>query len=285
LPSSDGSFRCCLVIHQSREIPIDVVERPSADQVHLDDHGGGDTCRTDIVDCIQGGDMISAYFVNGDGECDDMWGNLTITAGVTQNDETHVMTSAHGFTDSDEGTCGVDISGMPAYQGVTCSEDKDPNLIGHVQDYSHGLDFAIVDTDDYDHSVSSGVVNERLDIDGYVTESGLDYMESNNEDCYKFGTRTCHDSGIVTGIMEGYSRCGEGNTWVEMTTQAANGDSGAPHYREVNRWRDYLQLIGPHVEHTTYLRNGRIPTHDKSYCPAAFQIYDEHGISFDMMSC
>jgi hypothetical protein len=267
--------------NQIRGIPVEIVDKPY--ETKLDNHGEGSFCNSQVASCVQGGDIVSGYYADGGDSCSQTWATLSLTCGVTQDGKQRVMTSAHGFA---RDYCGPDINGMAAYQGNMCNDSQDPKFFGNVQDYNWGLDFATISTDyytdNYNSSISSGVVDETVDIDGHVTEDGLDYLDSNNYEVEKYGARTCYDSGIVNGVVRQYTNCGSENTWVEVTTQAAGGDSGAPHYRKVDSYNNgYLELIGPHVRHDVN-SNG---SHEVSYCPAAFEISNQHDVVFNTSDC
>lgn len=175
-------------------IPVEVEGKP--DEVHLDDHYDGDPCHTKTVETyVRGGDAISAAYVDGSIGCNDTWGRLTITCGVTQNGSTRIMTSAHGFFDDDRY---ADINGQIALQGDNCHGSDIGDTMGTVQDFDHSLDFATISTDMLDSNVGNWIV-DGPGIGGHVTEDGLDYLESSWESCRKFGRTTCETGGSRLG--------------------------------------------------------------------------------------
>lgn len=256
-------------------LPIKTEEKTPEEEVHYDDHVSGGWCNSSKVDCVQGGDLVSARYADGDGDCSDTWGTLSTTCAVKKDGKEYLMTSAHGFVSGT--TCGTDITDQAAGQGHACNDGT--QLMGHVVDYDHGQDWALIEND-IQLNISSKVRDTGRFILGHVTEDGLDYINSNNEIVYKHGARTCWDSGRLERTYSD-SRCGERNTWVEVTTQAGGGDSGSPHYRTINtHYTNYLSLIGPHVWHTT---NGG--DHESSRLPAAFDIHDKNDIVFGKVEC
>lgn len=270
---------------QIESIPIEVEEAPDENEVHFDDHYHDNSCRTKIVDCIQGGDYISSkYTDNPDDDCSDGWGKLSITSTVYKGGTEYVMTSAHGFVD--DFSCGTDITGESAYQGHKCNSSS--YEIGEVDHYDYSYDWALVNKDNLPSgkSSSSSVVGEYARIQGHVTEDGIDYLASSNETVYNYGRRTCKTEGKVLGIGD-YSRC-YSEEYVGVTANAAGGDSGSPHYRHVSDPQgSYLEIIGLHTAHETVYDSGgcRCIIHTKSHASPAFRISNTDNVIFGGINC
>ncbi|MFP9193938.1 hypothetical protein ACLI4Q_20250 [Natrialbaceae archaeon A-CW1-1] len=196
------------------------------------------------------------------------------------------MTSAHGFTvEGGSSACGVDIEGELAYQGDCDSSDSYP--IGRVEYYDHGYDWALINKDEMPtgKSSSSSVVDEYPRIVGRVTENGVDELISNDETVYHYGMKTCSTEGTVKEYAN-YDRC-ENEDYIALTTDAASGDSGGPHYRYVQDPNgDYLELIGPHTRHLTVTDHFcHCEVHYESHAPAAFKIAENTNILFGGVNC
>lgn len=74
----------------------------------------------------------------------------------------------------------------------------------------------------------------------------------------------------------------DGGRAVELSTSAAGGDSGAPHYHiEETYIGKRALIIGPHEWHSEYETSyGNDLRHLSSYAPPAFEIANQHDVSF-----
>lgn len=216
-------------------------------------------CNTNNYSCVPGGAYVRVE--RNDGEIRVHSG--TCFARNSAGDPRY-LTCAHGFRDD----CGDDLSGNPLWQGSSS------NYVGTVSDWDATQDWALIrqaprsDISGFDNEIIGQIPSHR----GWITEAGIDTLISTDETVYKYGARTCFSSGQLTGDQSN-NYCGG---WVRRgrsTVETDSGDSGAPHF--VRRERDgemYLWLIGPHF--------GRNTTVDRATMPFAYDINDEHDITF-----
>lgn len=69
---------------------------------------------------------------------------------------------------------------------------------------------------------------------------------------------------------------------ISVKRVSTDEEIGGLHYRKVDSYNNgYLELIGPHVRHDVN-SNG---SHEVSYCPAAFEISNQHDVVFNTSDC
>lgn len=259
-----------------RGVSIEVEKRTPQKHRQLDGHYDDSWCNNEPRSCMEAGDAISTSYAdvdNGD-TCNEQYDNLTMTSPVSRNGETYMMTCAHGFMDN--WNCDTNIMDELAYSG-TCAYQGNRNYIGNVDYFDYELDFALTST--YG-DISPEMRNRGNDIMGYTTEDGIDRLASEGTTVFKYGARSCHNKGVVEGF-DSQNRCGK-NNWVQVTTHAASGDSGAPHYEIRMEFPENPNMvIGHHVRHYTD-NNGN---HTYSFAPPAYMVSNNHDISFGGGTC
>ncbi|MFC4440094.1 MULTISPECIES: hypothetical protein [Natrialbaceae] len=232
-----------------------------AKELHLDAHNEDSFCEggESSSDTPQGGSRVVTGHSN----------RLSALGRVVYGGEECWATSTHGFEYPSEGEL---------WYGY---DDSDPDMyVGRVQEYlsEDGYDIAVVSVESYGiDDVSCSIHDTTRDVSGYVTEGGIEYMTDYDETAYHYGAKTCHTEGQV----EGY-RSRNGVRDVELTTDAAGGDSGGPHYRRVRTSTSPYQaavIIGIHKWHSE-ICDSFTCYHERSYAPAAHDIQDNLDLQF-----
>lgn len=199
--------------------------------------------------CVKGGSDINYGMSNGCTVEEPTWGLGIITA-------------AHGF-----GDCGDDIEDSE----VTSCPSGDSGKIGRVEQYSWSHDFAYaVETSDAEISgLDNEIISANYEVQGHITEDGIDHMISNDEVAHKYGQTTCHTQGIVQDKVS-YDNCNNGTSVTYITTGANSdsGDSGSPHYRNRDNY-GVTTVVGVHHGSTS-----------NAWASAAFEINNNFGIEF-----
>jgi hypothetical protein len=173
-----------------------------------------------------------------------------------------IITAAHGF-----GDCGDDIEDLEVNSCPNDNSDK----IGTVEEYSWSYDFAYAE--ETSDAGISGLDNEILaanyEVQGHVTEDGIDHMISNDEVAHKYGQTTCHTQGIVQNKVS-YDLCDNGTSVTYVTTSAGSdsGDSGCPHFRDRDNY-GITTVVGIHHGHTS-----------DAWASAAYEINNNFEIEF-----
>lgn len=212
---------------------------------------------TKYTDCLPGGAWVRPELSDGSLSCHS-W-----TCQVQHAGESRLLTCSHGFRGS---SCSEDITGRKLCHHGT--------VIGHVQEYDHAMDFAIVDNKS-DLNLSDSVTGEGNSIAGTYTRDGLDDLKSNGDTVYHYGVRTCRTSGVIDHIYPHWGGpCGNANEVAIRSTAATDGgDSGGIHYgvESILGLGRTLSVIAPHY--------GR-----DSEGVAAYRIEDKYDVSFSPSS-
>lgn len=131
---------------------------------------------------------------------------------------------------------------------ITSCPALNSKKLGEVKRYSWDQDFAFAkETSD---AAISGLDNEIISasytVQGHVTENGIDSMISNSEDGEKYGNATCHTKGTVKEKID-FTPCSNGTAvpYIKTGANASTGDSGCPHYRDLNNY-GLTTVIGIH---------------------------------------
>lgn len=230
-------------------IPVEIQE---ARKKHRDGHNS-DPCGSEnnTYNCIPGGARLA-----------DSSGAQCFSTGclVHYNDTPYLLASAHPF-----GDCGDNIGNSYVYHGGSAE------YIGFVDNFNHTMDYALIflnSTENMDNSI----VGESNPVQGHETEWGIDYLISNTKQVRHMGATTGQTTGYVWDKVRN-KNCGIAYDAIKTSTNAAGGDSGGPHY---NRQSSSATIIGHHEWHT----NSDNDLHQYSYCPAAYYLNNQIGITF-----
>jgi hypothetical protein len=113
---------------------------------------------------------------------------------------------------------------------------------GEIAEAYKRHDAVLLDTQHTSKSISKDIVDDGGTMTGRVTESGLNYLQSSDEQVEKRGIETCISGGTVTKIQQELY-CGNYNYVggvVRSTTEQKSGDSGGPVYYKES---DSLYLV------------------------------------------
>lgn len=196
------------------------------------------------------------------------------TCRVERDGTYFLMGARHVWVDDDntQDSCSLDDP-----RGENCYQNGD--YYGWVRDDFREYD-ALITQLDTDYGRRSGFTNTIVDeygqVEGYITENGVDNMiaDSNSRDVFQRGITHCGEAGQVEERENDY--CSDFNRLelVRTTTDFGNGDSGAPVYDETEiNGKTYLFII--HIA-TQYL-SGCTST----FGSAAYEMNDKENIVFD----
>lgn len=218
-------------------IKVDIVEKDTPNK----------ECST-TCSCVKGGSNINV----GSNGCTVKDPNLGLG----------VITAAHGI-----GDCGDDIQN----EVIKSCPVFDPKKIGEVEKWSWNQDvaFAVETSDAAISGLDNEIISATYEVTGHVSEDGIDYMISNGEEAHKYGQKTCHTKGTVKSKSY-LDVCGNGisRTFIETGADADTGDSGCPHYRELDNY-GIVNVVGIH--HGSGVN---------SYASAAFEINEKLDLEF-----
>lgn len=240
-------------------IPVEIAE---AKERHIDNHwADSEECDhyTSESYCIEGGEYIREK--RDDGTC------FSVTCIAESGGDYYLMTSGHGFMDTSD--CPENTSGEMAEQNYGLD-------VGDVYTYNHDYDVSLVDPYDI-NGVDNTLVNESQEVLGAISKSKIDELKSTNETIHQVGTTTKETQGQVLDIIQDYApRCDRTKVdMVKTSAEAANGDSGGPHYW-INTDYNYIGIIGPHSLHTTNFYGSYV----SSFAPAGYAIQDNLSWNF-----
>jgi len=213
--------------------------------------------------------------------CDDTWCDTTqydslkggirldyshsSTCKVSYDGTDHLMCAAHAVTDCGSTTPSTTVE----HEGTD---------IGDVVDHDPEQDWAVIEHDGNFDRISALIAGHEIEVNGYISEQGLQDMKSNGDYAHHRGAKTCTTKGPVerVGIDLPYdSDCEGQGHYVEIDNCTYGGDSGAPHYET---WTDsngceWASIVAPH-------KGGSDGDGGYSVGTAAHEIVDSNPIEF-----
>lgn len=200
--------------------------------------------------------------------CDDTWCDTTqydslkggirldyshsSTCKVSYDGTDHLMCAAHAVTDCGSTTPSTTVE----HEGTD---------IGDVVDHDPEQDWAVIEHDGNFDRISALIAGHEIEVNGYISEQGLQDMKSNGDYAHHRGAKTCTTKGPVerVGIDLPYdSDCEGQGHYVEIDNCTYGGDSGAPTTRP---GPTPTAASGPRLWHPT--RAGRTETADTASAP------------------
>jgi hypothetical protein len=258
IKTKDAAAARLRVPESHRGLPVEVVEIDNLPERQ----GCSDwsACNDNTYSCVKGGAYLSLEQPDGS-YCSQSAGVVVEYGGGTG-----LITCYHGFSPYD---CSVDIEGLEGLQG------NDDLRIGEVDAYDSTQDWAILTEKNAEiDGLDDEIIQKSNPVNGHVTKSGLEDMESrdDNKPIKHYGASTCSNHGYDIELSTTHNCDSDKEVdSVELNDSSSNtGDSGSPMYVHYDEF-DVIGIAG--ILH----RGGPIGV-------AAHAINNKHGIEFGGVS-